>query len=171
MWAFFILISQVSADHIWVSEVPQFPCESICAHHASTHPWAVSISHNETMRAWDTLIFETIHGMARDFLQATPSLPNTLDDTGYMLLRLLPENGTIPPHFDPYSCAVVNVILLLNDNVGGGELWWPVQNKRVAPQCGTVVFWPNAYTHPLGIDRVRVGALHFIQTSFRIRRE
>jgi hypothetical protein len=39
-------------------------------------------------------------------------------------------------------------MLYLNDVANGGRTDFPAQNVSFAPECGTLVIWPAAYTHP-----------------------
>jgi hypothetical protein len=54
------------------------------------------------------------------------------------------EQGREPGTVERYGVWM----LYLNDVANGGRTDFPAQNVSFAPECGTLVIWPAAYTHP-----------------------
>jgi len=76
-----------------------------------------------------------------------------LENTGFQIQYYL-NNGQdgFKPHVDRNSIGSSNrelaVIIYLNDVEEGGETCFPIQNAKVKPEMGKVVWFPAGFTHP-----------------------
>jgi Rps23 Pro-64 3,4-dihydroxylase Tpa1-like proline 4-hydroxylase len=52
------------------------------------------------------------------------------------------------PHTDSYKDqdnSLITVILYLNDNYEGGDLFFPEQNLIIKPQSGSIIVFPSTF--------------------------
>lgn len=91
------------------------------------------------------------------------------EDEGYSFLRYLPgEFYTL--HTDNSTRKLprtLSGIFVLNDNYGGGELCFPVQELTLKPKAGTVILFPSSFTHPHQVKAVMSGVRYSVVTWFR----
>lgn len=130
-------------------------------------PSVLPISALPEWAAWDKRIFEVIHNAFLSYAEPYNYKEENLEDSGYRLVRLSPLNDTVGPAvMGEAAAAVLFAVVLLNDDVAGGEWWFPFQASReTTPKCGTLLMFPNQFTHPWGIRKVRLGTLHFLWTT------
>ena len=85
-------------------------------------------------------------------------------DMGYHYWALDKENKTDIAYMEPAGKAIG--VIFLNEDVGGGSLWFPRQKREIEPSCGKLVIFPASYTHPHHFKRIKVGKLRVIMTVF-----
>lgn len=75
-------------------------------------------------------------------------------------------NGEYGPHFDwitrdeplKEGNRIKTFMIYLNDDLGGGETFFPELQKKIFPQKGKAIFWWNA--HPDKLDQLNEKSLH-----------
>lgn len=127
--------------------------------------------------AWDKRLFAVFHAAVEEYAGPYADFPLysvqthnwTLRDAGYTLHS---RNASVPQQhpttlYMQYPRALLVGILLLNDDVAGGEWWFPGITS-VSPACGTLLLFPNLFTHPWGVREIRLGTLYYISTLFSL---
>lgn len=125
-----------------------------------------SLSRHPAWKDWDQYLYTLYGHYLHAYLSAFPVVPNITSDTGYILCNHN-ESKAMNPSMSPDPQMVITGIILLNSNVGGGEIWFPRQKKKIEPQCGKMILFPNSFTHPIAMEPVRIGKLRFIITWFK----
>ena len=133
---------------------------------------ALSISGAEASEwsHWDAVLYNAFSTAIQRYVQSFASSPHTIPfvrgDSGYVLVRYTSSMG---PQIDAfaYPPAIVSAVMMLNDDVGGGDFRMPRQQWTTSPTCGRVVMFPSTFTHPWSMTPVRIGELFYVVTSFR----
>lgn len=79
----------------------------------------------------------------------------------YKVQHIYYNPGTsCPVHSDcEYSDGYVRnivLVLYLNDDLNGGELYFPTKNFAVQPEAGTCVLFPAGFSYPHGVHKCSV---------------
>jgi prolyl 4-hydroxylase len=73
--------------------------------------------------------------------------------------------GVHTDHGFSYNCTVSSV-MYLNDDYGGGELWFPFLNCTYTPSHGDIVFFPSTYIYAHASKPVTSGVKYAAVTMF-----
>lgn len=125
-----------------------------------------AISKDAAWKPWDDYLYALYAQYLHTYLSTFPVVPPISSDTGYILCKHN-DSKAMNPSISPDPQMVITGIILLNSDVGGGDIWFPRQKKKIEPACGKMILFPNSYTHPISMEPVRIGNLRFIVTWFK----
>lgn len=128
----------------------------------------VAISSTESLKPWDMFLF-SVFGQAFQQYVLQYNVFYTLEkkDIGYNLMVRTKDNKDLKPNFASTTPKLlVGAIIFLNDNVAGGQLHFPRQNKKIDPECGRFVVFPNSHVFPYAFYPVKLGQLYYVGTYF-----
>lgn len=153
---FLLLFSLALASDILVAhnQINETVCDAIIA--------------SSSTAAFDALLHERVFAPQLSvYARNYTAFPPIGSDTGYVLHHVNASTPPIEPSYAPHATWIVTGMLLLNSDVGGGEVVLGRQQRRFAPQCGLLLLFPNSYTHPVSVSPVRIGQMHFIVMWYR----
>lgn len=151
-----VFIVLAASSDIWAA--PNQINATVCA----------AIIEAQSTTAVDALLHERVFApQLRAYASNYSSFPAIGSDTGYVLRKVSALDLPMSPGYAPHADWAVTGMLLLNSDVGGGDVLLPRQHARYAPRCGLLLLFPNAYTHPVLVDDVRIGQMHFIIMWYR----
>lgn len=127
----------------------------------------VYLSRNPVWAPWDEMLYKLFGDYLQRYMSNYSVMPPIDADVGYILNVYKPSSKPIVPNIAPNPKWMIAAMLLLNSDVGGGDVYFPRQKKKVAPECGKLIVFPNSYTHPVSIDPVRIGEMRFVVTWFQ----
>ena len=163
LFLFVILAHGFSDIAIYDKSLSPLDCNQLIQQANRAH--SINLSNNPTWKSWDDKLFAIFSDAIRRYVAPYPVLPPATKDIGYTLMRLTKENGTIHPFID--RDAIISAVLFLNEDVAGGEWWFPLQpTQTITPDCGRLVVFPSGYTHARGVKHIRLGEEWFIVTKF-----
>lgn len=94
------------------------------------------------------------------------------DDAGYAIIRY--ETGQFyKEHIDSSTSKDVgrarslSILLYLNDDYEGGELYFPRQDIKIKPEAGSMIVFPSLGTHPHEALEVTKGTKYVVVTWAR----
>jgi hypothetical protein len=113
--------------------------------------------------AWDSRLYVIFSTAIQEYAQQYDPIPPITQDNGYKLMNTTPTTLYIDTNH------MVGAILMLNDNVAGGQWYFPRQKEiaDIEPTCGKLIMFPSGYTHPRATKLIRLGVEWFISTYFR----
>tara|TARA_Y100000389_G_scaffold40255_1_gene34809 strand:- start:3954 stop:4532 length:579 start_codon:yes stop_codon:yes gene_type:complete len=104
----------------------------------------------------DTFIYKTFSNCFKNYIEkfkiSHSSLPNTICDSGYKVMKYIKGTGKFDIHIDNSFKATPNrfltALLYLNTVEEGGETEFPSQGITIKAKVGRVVMFPPFFTHP-----------------------
>ena len=133
----------------------------------ANHTCRVALSTNETLKPWDNVLFNAFSEALRTYrMQYAHFFDMENKDVGYTLSVRSKQDAEATPSFLGASRYTVGAIVMLNDDVAGGQLSFPRQKILIDPECGKLVIFPNSYVFPFTMTPVRLGHVYFISTYF-----
>lgn len=102
----------------------------------------------------DNEIYQIVTRLASKIQECNPSIKIDTD-SGYQLRKIhgetrLHSDGTIPGEsHDKPRC--LSLIIALNDNYEGGEMYFPNQEFKIRLKRGQAIAFPPYWTHPHGV--------------------
>ncbi len=142
---------------------------SICSQliEFANHTSQVAISTKEALKPWDNMLFDMFSNAFREYRMQYPNFFKMENkDVGYTLSTRSKQDRDAAPGFVGSTQYIVGAVVMLNDDVAGGELSFPRQNLAIQPDCGKLVVFPNSYVFPFTMKPVRLGHVYFISTYF-----
>ena len=161
MWliVYFVVIAAANDILVLESQLNATQCQEIVA---QAHG-PINISRDPTWKGWDQQLFRVFDNAVRLY-QAFIGHPLGVNKSkDYLLGVRNATHDSVAPFCDYLP---IGVVLFVNDEVAGGQWYFPRQDKSFEPACGRLVMFPNTFTHPHGIKDVRVGTTWFVLTSF-----
>lgn len=157
LFLLFATLATVAGHDIWV------------AHNQINATVCARIIESRSTTAVDSLLHEKVFSpQLAAYARNYTAFPHIGSDTGYVLNSINASSDPIVPGYAPHADWMVTGMLMLNSDVGGGDVVLGRQRMRFAPRCGLLLLFPNSYTHPVSVDEVRIGEMHFVVMWYRL---
>lgn len=149
------------------TQVSDYGDKSYTSDNRSSHSCFVRHTAHPDWLHWEAGLLKVVRNAARIY-RGHNSWVKLQQDTGYELLRY----GTgqrFGVHCDQMAgrhegARVLSLLVYLNDDYEGGELWFPRQQVTIKPQAGDVVLFPSNFCYPHEAREVRSGRKYAVVT-------
>ena len=107
------------------------------------------------MKDLDDEVYKIVNNITNSLTDSNPAIKIT-SDSGYQLREIYGEtrlhsDGTIS-NGDENNTRSMSLIIALNDDYEGGELYFPNQEYKVKLKRGQAIAFPPYWTHPHGAN-------------------
>jgi hypothetical protein len=117
----------------------------------------------------DSICFKVFAEAMETYLKGLKpyQIPRITRDEGYQLLRYK-KRQKYGMHFDEIGRLhrIISAVFYINSDYCGGELFFPIQKKRIKPKAGSVVLFPSNYAFPHSSLPIKSGTKYSIVTWF-----
>lgn len=123
-----------------------------------------SIGESEIRKKIDSLIYDKVSELGRDYKNIFPTL-RIEKDSGYNLLKY-DVGGLYTTHTDNYTSSprTISISITLNDDYEGGELSFFYGEKVIQSKRGSVTMFPSNFMYPHEIKTIKNGTRYAIVT-------